>query len=183
MFRGSFRQRFCFCELLFFCEIASRMAASQWTQTFVFSFIGLVLLLAFFEVDVVHRFCNAEMRYEYRYGNVLRCERQHVWPHTWVSWRHARALHLSTCGWIDADKSECTLQTKLPDFVGMNSAKHARRASHIRSHQVCEFACVSPMRRGLRVTVSVFDICASHEHWHELRACIDYRWTVVVAYA
>jgi hypothetical protein len=48
------------------------MAASQWTQTFVFFFIGLVLLLAFFEVDV------AIFRYEYRYGNVLRCERQHV---------------------------------------------------------------------------------------------------------
>jgi hypothetical protein len=27
-------------------------------------------------------------------------------------------------------------ETKLPDFMGMNSARHAKRAIHVRSHQV-----------------------------------------------
>ena len=27
-------------------------------------------------------------------------------------------------------------KTKLPDFMGLNSARHAKRASHVRSHQV-----------------------------------------------
>jgi len=27
-------------------------------------------------------------------------------------------------------------ETKLPDFMGLNSARHAKRAIHVRSHQV-----------------------------------------------
>ena len=42
---------------------------------------------------------------------------------------------IAQCPHVVLDRA-CPGQTKLPDYMGLNSARHARRAGHVRSHQL-----------------------------------------------